>query len=143
MKFDFRLILLIIVVTIILYSIMIIIADAPKIQEHLKNFKIEYLPLILGLVSLGWVFVFLRWHLLVNNLGFNVPLRSNFTIFFSSMALGMTPGRVGDLFKAQMLKNRHDIPRTKTAPQMRQARAELKLHPKVGRPRGEKTYDFT
>jgi len=95
---------------------MIIIADAPKIQEHLKNFKIEYLPLILGLVSLGWVFVFLRWHLLVNNLGFNVPLRSNFTIFFSSMALGMTPGRVGDLFKAQMLKNRHDIPRTKTAP---------------------------
>ena len=116
MRIDFRIILAVIVGTVIFYSIMIIIADVPKIQEHLKDFKIEYLPLILGLVFSAWMLVFLRWHVLVSNLGYDVPLKSNLTIFFSSMALGMTPGRVGDLFKAQMLKSRHNIPRTKTAP---------------------------
>ena len=116
MKIDFRVILLVILGTVIFYSIMIIIADVPKIQDQLKNFKTEYLPLILGLIASAWMLVFLRWHLLVKNLGYNVPLKSNLTIFFSSMALGMTPGRVGDLFKSQMLKSRHNIPRTKTAP---------------------------
>ena len=116
MKVDIRLVLLVIVATIIFYSVMIFVADVPKIQEQLKNFKIEYLPLVLGLVASGWILVFLRWHLLVKNLGFKVPLRSNLTIFFSSQALGMTPGRVGDLFKSQMLKSRHGISRAKTAP---------------------------
>ena len=116
MKLDLRVILVIIVATIIFYSIMIFVADVPKIEEQLKNFKIEYLPLVLGLVASGWGLIFLRWHLLVKNLGFKVPIRSQLSIFFSSQTFGMTPGRVGDLFKSQMLKSRHEIPRTKTAP---------------------------
>ena len=116
MKINLKIILLVVIASIIFYSIMIIIGDVPKIQEQIKNFKISYLPIILSTISLGWVLAFLRWHFLVKNLGFKVPIRSNFTIYFSSMALGMTPGRVGDLIKSQMLKSRHDIPRTKTAP---------------------------
>ena len=116
MKINLKVILLVIICAIIFYSIMILVADVPKIQEQIKNFEISYLPVIMSLIGLGWIFAFFRWHLLVKNLGFKVPIRSNFTIFFSSMALGMTPGRVGDLVKSQMLKSRHDISRTKTAP---------------------------
>lgn len=116
MKINLKVILLVVVCSVIFYSVLIIIGDVPKIQEQVKNFKIIYLPIILSLIASGWMLVFLRWHLLVKNLGFKVPIKSNFTIFFSSMTLGMIPGRIGDLVKSQMLKNRHDIPRTKTAP---------------------------
>ena len=74
------------------------------------------MPPILILIVSGWFLDLFRWLILVKNLGIDVPLRSNFTIFFSNMALAMTPGRVGDLVKSQMLKNRHGISRTKTAP---------------------------
>ena len=37
-------------------------------------------------------------------------------IFISGFALGVTPGKVGELIKSQLLKNKFHIPRTKTAP---------------------------
>ena len=37
-------------------------------------------------------------------------------IFISGFALGVTPGKVGELIKAQLLKNKFNIPRSKTAP---------------------------
>ena len=116
MKINLKLILLVVLCTIILYSIMIFLTDIPKIQQQIYDFKINYLPPILILIVFGWFLALFRWHILVKNLGIDVPLRSNFTIFFSSMALAMIPGRVGDLVKSQMLKNRHGISRTKTAP---------------------------
>ena len=116
MKFNFRIILLIIIATIVFYSILLLFTDFSKIGDKLSNFQVEYLPLILALVVASWMLAFKRWDLLLKNLGINVPFRSNFPIFVSSFAVGITPARIGDLFKSQMLKNRHDIPRTKTAP---------------------------
>ena len=116
MKINLKTILLVVFCTIILYSIMIFLTDIPKIQQQIYDFKINYLPPILILIVFGWFLALFRWHILVKNLGIDVPLRSNFTIFFSSMALAMIPGRVGDLVKSQMLKSRHNISRTKTAP---------------------------
>jgi len=116
MKVNLKTILLVVLCTIILYSIMIFLTDIPKIQQQIYDFKINYLPHILILIASGWFLALFRWHILVRNLGIDVPLRSNFTIFFSSMALAMIPGRVGDLVKSQMLKSRHNISRTKTAP---------------------------
>ena len=49
-------------------------------------------------------------------LGINIPHRSNFQIFLIGTSLGITPGKMGELFKSQILKDKYDIPRTKTAP---------------------------
>ena len=70
MKINLKVILLVIICAIIFYSIMILVADVPKIQEQIKNFEISYLPVIMSLIGLGWIFAFFRWHLLVKNLGF-------------------------------------------------------------------------
>jgi len=116
MKFNFRIILLIIIGTIVFYSILLLFTDFSKIGDKLANFQVEYLPIILALVVASWMLAFKRWDLLLKNLGIKVPFRSNFPIFVSSFAVGITPARIGHLFKSQMLKNRHNIPRTKTAP---------------------------
>ena len=116
MKKDFRLVLLGVICSIIFYSFLIFIMDFPKIQEQLLNFKIEYLPIILSLIFTGMFVNFFRWHLLVKNLGFKVPIKNNLVTYLSTLALAMTPGRAGDLFKSEILKKRHNIPRIKTVP---------------------------
>lgn len=116
MKKDFRLVLLGIICSIIFYSFLIFITDFPKIQEQLINFKIEYLPIILSLIFTGMFLQFLRWHLLLKNLGFDLPVKSNLITYISTLALAITPSRAGDLFKSEILKKRHNIPRLKTVP---------------------------
>ena len=54
--------------------------------------------------------------LFLKNLNISIPIKSNFVIFISSFSLSATPGQVGELIKSQLLKNRFNIPISKTAP---------------------------
>ena len=65
MKFG-NAILLIITSTIILYAIFLFVADFNLIQEKISNFKINYLPLILFLVTLSLIPIFIKWNFLLN-----------------------------------------------------------------------------
>ena len=60
MKFG-NAILLIITSTIILYAIFLFVADFNLIQEKISNFKINYLPIILILVTLSLIPIFIKW----------------------------------------------------------------------------------
>jgi len=73
-------------------------------------------PIVTSLVVFSWFIVYWRWNLLLKNLGIIIPHKINFQIFLVGGALGITPGKVGELFKSQILKDKFDIPRSKTAP---------------------------
>ena len=98
------------------YAVFLLFSDVEKISNKLINFKIEFLPIILSLVPIAWVLVYLRWYFLLKNLDIRVPHKDNFTIFLVSSVLGITPGKVGELLKSQFLKDKFEIPRTKTVP---------------------------
>ena len=68
------------------------------------------------LVSISWCMLFLRWTILLKNLNISIPLKSNFVIFISSFSLSATPGQLGELIKSKLLKNKFNIPISKTAP---------------------------
>ena len=113
---NYRKIILIIIATIIVYAIFLLVTDINKIIDKIINFNIIYAPFIIGLVIFSWMIVYYRWHLMLKLLGINIPHRSNFQIFLIGTSLGITPGKMGELFKSQILKDKYDIPRTKTAP---------------------------
>ena len=77
MKFG-NAILLIITCTIILYAIFLFVADFNLIQEKISNFKINYLPLILFLVTLSLIPIFIKWNFLLKNCEIEVPLAKSF-----------------------------------------------------------------
>ena len=104
------------IVVIIIYAVFLLVSDLDKIADKIINFKIEYLPLVISLVIFSWFIIYLRWHLLLKNLGIIIPHKINFQIFLAGGALGITPGKVGELFKSQILKDKFNIPRSKTAP---------------------------
>ena len=98
MKFDNRFIF-VIIGAIILYAVLLILSDISLILSKLPNLKIEYLPIILILIPSSWLFLFLRWNLLLKNSKINIPLKENLKIYFAGFALAVTPGKFGELIK--------------------------------------------
>ena len=115
MKLDNRLILVLVAVVGI-YAIFLFISDFSIISEKISNFKINYLPLILFLVSASWVPIIVKWHFLLKNCEIHVPLKKSIAVFFAGVAFEITPGQIGSLIKSQLLKTSSNIPRTKTVP---------------------------
>jgi len=115
MKLDNR-IFLVIIGTIGLYFIFLIISDLGEVYYQLNKIDITYLPIILLLIPLSWLAVFTRWNLLLKHSNIHVPIKENLKIYMSGLALSITPGKVGELIKSQLLKTKFGIPRKKTAP---------------------------
>ena len=109
-------IILILVAAIGIYAIFLFLSDFSIILEKVSNFKINYIPLILLLVSASWVPLIIKWHFLLKNSRINVPLTKSIAIFFSGSAFEITPGQIGILIKSQLLKTSSNISRTKTVP---------------------------
>ena len=115
MKLDNRLILVLVAV-IGIYAIFLFVSDYNIISEKISNFKINYLPLILLLVSASWIPLIIKWHFLLKNCEIDIPLKKSIAVFFSGVAFEITPGQIGALIKSQILKTSYNIPRTKTVP---------------------------
>ena len=114
MKFDNRLIL-ILVAAVGIYAIFLFTSDFDIISEKISNFKINYLPIILLFVGASWIPLIIRWQFLLKTCKIDIPLAKSIFVFFSGLALEITPGQVGALIKSQILKTTSNIPRTKTA----------------------------
>jgi glycosyltransferase 2 family protein len=114
MKFDNRFIF-VIIGAIILYAVLLLLSDISLILSKLPNLKIEYLPVILILIPSSWLFLFLRWNLLLKNSKINIPLKENLKIYFAGFALAVTPGKFGELIKSQILKTKFDVPYRNTS----------------------------
>ena len=99
-----------------LYSIFLSFSDLNLISDQLANFKIEFLPPILILVTISWFILFARWQILLKNSNIIIPLKSSFGIFISGFSLQFIPGEAGEFLKVQLLKNKFNITRSKTSP---------------------------
>ena len=109
-------IIIVIIAVVGLYATFLIASDINTISDKISSFKIEFLPLIILLVTSGWFVLFARWHLLLINSKIYIPKKNSLVICLSGMALSIIPGRVGELIKSQILKTKFGIPRSKTAP---------------------------
>ena len=115
MKFDNR-IIWVIIASVGLYGVFLFFSDFNIISEQISNFKYEFLPLILLLVSISWTPLLVRWQILLKKNDINIPIKKSFLLFLGGMSMSITPGHVGELIKSQLIKTIYNIPRTKTAP---------------------------
>ena len=109
-------IILVFIATIAIYAVFLFVSDFDMISEKISDFKINYLPLILLLTSISWIPLFIKWHVLLKNSDINLPLRKSIAVFLSGPVFEVTPGHIGVLMKAQILKTGSNISRTKTIP---------------------------
>ena len=115
MKFDNR-IIWVVIASVGLYGVFLFFSDFNIISKQISNFKYEFLPLILLLVSISWTPLLIRWQILLKKNHIDIPIKKSFLLFLSGMSMTITPGHVGELIKSQLIKTIYNIPRTKTAP---------------------------
>lgn len=115
MKFDNK-IIFVVIIGIGIYSIFLMFSDFEAISNQSSKFKIEYLPIILLIVPIGWIVLFIRWVILLQHAGIKVPYKECCKIYFAGLGLGITPGKTGEFIKSQLMKTKFNTPKRITAP---------------------------
>lgn len=93
-----------------------LVADADRLAAALRAFSAVYLVPVLLLASANYLIRFVRWQFYLGVLGIATPLGVSAGVFFSGLAMAITPGKLGELVKCVMLRDRADVPVALTAP---------------------------
>jgi uncharacterized protein (TIRG00374 family) len=91
-------------------------ADARSVGRALAEFRWSTALAALGLAFLNYLVRFGRWHYYLKILGLSVPAGHSFLVFLGGFSLTVTPGKLGEMVKALLLRESHGIPVARTAP---------------------------
>lgn len=100
----------------LVYAGIALFTDASDLMGLLVRFPVSVIAAALGLSLVNYALRFVKWHAYLCRLGYGIPLRSSLTIFLAGMVMSVTPGKVGEVLKSLLLKERHGLPIAKTAP---------------------------
>jgi glycosyltransferase 2 family protein len=100
----------------IVYLAFSIYADFDKLISAFINFNWLWLPIILALSFLNYIFRFFKWHYYVNILDIKLTYKTSFLIFLSAFTMSVTPGKMGEVLKSYLLKEENGTPVSKSAP---------------------------
>ncbi len=91
-------------------------AGARSVGRALADFQWLIVLAALGLASLNYLVRFGRWHYYLKVLGLRVPVGHSLLVFLGGFSLTVTPGKLGEVVKAFLLRESHGIPAARTAP---------------------------
>ena len=96
---------------------LLLYGDVSKVGDSLRDFRWEYLPLILVLTLFNYLLRFVKWSYYLRLTGIRgVPLSDSALIFLAGLGMSITPAKVGEWIKSYFLKVRHDVDPGKSAP---------------------------
>lgn len=91
-------------------------ADIPRQLNAIRYFHWYYLPLILGFTLFNYFWCFLQWHYYPQHLHTRIAWRKSALIFLSGLSMMLTPEKVGEVLKANRLKQVTSTPMSKSIP---------------------------
>lgn len=98
------------------YAVGAIYLGIGKLQASLASFAYWLFLPVLALTFTNYLLRYLRWTLYLRILGLQVPPGLNFTIFLGGLSMTVTPGKVGELLKAYLLRESLGVPMARSAP---------------------------
>jgi uncharacterized protein (TIRG00374 family) len=90
--------------------------DLRRVGDHLITFPVGLLVAGLGLASLNYAFRFLRWQYYLALLRVAVPPLPSLGIFLAGFSLTVTPAKIGEVLKSELLRASYGVPIARTAP---------------------------
>jgi len=95
---------------------LLVFADVSKVGAILNQFTWTLLPLILTLTLLDDLLRFMRWSYFLKRIEVSLSLKDSASVFFSGLAMTITPGKIGETIKAYFVKQLTRVPMSKTLP---------------------------
>lgn len=100
----------------ILYLAITIYSDFNLLVESFKKFNILLLPVLLVLSLLNYCARFFKWDYYLTILKIQLSKKDSLMIFMSGLLMSVTPGKLGELLKAYLVKTVNKTPASVTAP---------------------------
>ena len=92
-------------------------ADFSDVVDGLGDFQWGLLPAILALTCMNYLLRFVKWDFYLHQIGVRgLPKRDSFLMFFSGLAMVVTPGKLGEWLKSYLLREVHGTPFARSAP---------------------------
>jgi uncharacterized protein (TIRG00374 family) len=92
------------------------VGDLRHLGDALGDFSWWAFGVALALALGNYALRFVRWQLYLGRRDIHVPVVSSALVFGAGLSLSITPGKLGELVKAYLLREMHDVPATQTAP---------------------------
>ncbi len=93
-----------------LYMLLGLLAGYGEIRARLRLFPPALILPLIALSLLNYGLRFLRWQAYLHRLGVPLPRRESLALFFATFAMAITPGKIGEVYKAAYLWERHRVP---------------------------------
>lgn len=91
-----------------------LVGESGAVLAALVSVEPWTVPAALFLVTLGYGVRFLKWEYYLRTLGVDVPARTSALVFFSGLMLTVTPGKLGEIWKAWFLRDLEGVPASTT-----------------------------
>jgi len=98
------------------YAALLFYGDAASVGAGLRHLNGGALVLGAGLSIAGFALRGGRWEFFLRVMGIRVPWRESALAFLAGLGMSITPGKVGELLKALLLKEAADVPVARSAP---------------------------
>lgn len=108
--------LLLVLLAVLVFAGLAGYGDFQEIGQRLVNFPPLYLAAALGLALLNYLLRFLRWAWYLKVLKIAAPLSVSAPVFLTGLAMTVTPGKVGELLKSYLLRDKAGVPLSASAP---------------------------
>lgn len=92
---------------VVIYAILISLGDLSKIS--LASFNWLVIPSVLFFAFLDDFIRFFKWDYFLKKINVRIPKKTSFLIFFSGLAMSITPAKVGEVLKSYLLKKTNGI----------------------------------
>ena len=89
---------------------LIIYGEFGETFRQLCGFPLKHLLASLALALLNYFLRFVRWAYYLKVLGIKIPLSVSSLVFLSGLAMSITPGKMGEVLKSHLLRDRTGVP---------------------------------
>lgn len=100
----------------LIYFIFIVFFDSNSILEIFQKISISIFLQSLLYIIISLILKFIRWHIYLKQLEIKIDLKNSVLIFLSGLIMSISPGKVGELLKSYLIKDRFNVPKSKTFP---------------------------
>lgn len=107
---------LVVGISVALYAAAALVLGWDGIRAQLAGYPPAYLLPLAGLTFLNYGLRYWRWALFLGHLDVRIPAAQSLKLYFATYVMVITPGKIGEVFKAGILRERFDTPLSKGIP---------------------------
>lgn len=101
---------------VLVYTFMVLLADIGRTGRLLAGFDASALPLLAALPLSNYALRFLKWDYLLRRTGVRIGRGRSAVVFLAGMSMTVSPGKLGEVLKSCLLRDREGIPAARTSP---------------------------